>query len=101
MMGNAKYIRDGLKAMTWNGRPRFVFLDHGDEGCLPVVAASLNPACGFTYDDIDLQHALSQHHWYVGGYKRSFEHLSPRNGCRSTATEILTRPCSGSWSRTT
>ena len=74
MMGNAKYIRDGLKAMTWNGHPRFVFLDHGDEGCLPVVSASLNPACGFTYDDIDLQHALSQHHWYVGGYKRSFEH---------------------------
>ena len=25
MMGNAKYIRDGLRAMTWKGRPRFVF----------------------------------------------------------------------------
>lgn len=74
MMGNAKYIRDGLKAMTWNGQPRFVFLDHGDEGCLPVVTAALNPSCGFTYDDIDLQHALSLHHWYVGGYKRAFEH---------------------------
>ena len=74
MMGNAKYISDGLKAMTWKGQPRFTFLDHGDEGCLPVVAARLNPACGFTYDDIDLQHALSQHHWYVGGYKMSLTH---------------------------
>ena len=74
MMSNAKYIRDGLKAMTWKGQPRFTFLDHGDEGCLPVVAAMLNPACGFTYDDIDLQHALSQHHWYVGGYRMSFNH---------------------------
>ena len=27
----------------------------------------LNPACGFTYDAT--WHALSQHHWYVGGYK--------------------------------
>ena len=74
MMSNAKYIRDGLKAMTWEGRPRFNFLDHGDEACLPVVAAMLNPACGFTYDDIDLQHALSQHHWYVGGYKMALTH---------------------------
>ena len=74
MMGNAKYIRDGLKAMTWKGQPRFTLLDHGDQGCLPVVAARLNPACGFTYDDIDLQHALSQHHWYVGGYKMSLTH---------------------------
>ena len=74
MMSNAKYIRDGLKTMTWEGRPRFNFLDHGDEACLPVVAAMLNPACGFTYDDIDLQHALSQHHWYVGGYKMALTH---------------------------
>jgi glutamate decarboxylase len=74
MMGNAKYIRDGLKAMTFEGKPRFIFLDHGDEGCLPVVAASLNPECGFTYNDIDLQNALSQHHWYVGGYKMSLNH---------------------------
>ena len=42
MMGNAKYIRDGLKAMTWKGQPRFTLLDHGDQGCLPVVAARLN-----------------------------------------------------------
>ena len=74
MMSNAKYLRDGLKAMTYKGKPRFVSLDHGDEDALPVVAASLNPDCDFTYDDIDLQHALSQHHWYVGGYKMAFDH---------------------------
>lgn len=69
MMGNAKYIRDGLKAMTFEGKPRFVLLDHGDEGALPVVTARLNPECGFSYDDIDLQNVVSQHHWYVSGYK--------------------------------
>ncbi|HIF99571.1 MAG TPA: hypothetical protein EYQ54_21530 [Myxococcales bacterium] len=69
MMGNARYIRDGLKSMTHEGKPRFVLLDAGDEACLPVVAAALNPECNFTYNAIDLQNALSQHHWYVGGYK--------------------------------
>ena len=34
-----------------------------------MVAAGLNPECNFTYDSIDLQNALSQHHWYVSGYK--------------------------------
>ena len=47
-------------------------LDHGDDHCLPVVTAMLNPECGFSYDDIDLQHVLSQHHWYVSGYKMGF-----------------------------
>jgi glutamate decarboxylase len=74
MMSNAKYLRDGLKKMTYKGKPRFVFLDHGDSDALPVVAAALNPDCDLTYDDIDLQHALSQHHWYVGGYKMAFDH---------------------------
>ena len=74
MMSNAKYIRDGLKEMTFEGKPRFIFLDHGDENALPVVAAALNPDCGFTYDDIDLQNVLSQHHWYVGGYKMALNH---------------------------
>jgi len=69
MMGNAQYLRDGLKAMTYEGKPRFVLLDDGDQSCLPVVTAMLNPECGFTYDDIDLQHVLSQHHWYVSGYR--------------------------------
>ena len=69
LMSNAKYLRDGLKAMTIEGKPRFVILDHGDTHCLPVVTARLNPECGFSYDDIDFQHVLSQHQWYVSGYK--------------------------------
>ncbi|MEE2789306.1 MAG: pyridoxal-dependent decarboxylase [Myxococcota bacterium] len=72
MMKNAAYIRTALGALTYEGKPRFIFLDHGDSGCLPVVTAMLNPACEFTYDDIDLQHVLSQHHWYVSGYKMGF-----------------------------
>ena len=74
MMANARYLRERLRAMTCAGKPRFVMLDHGDDGCLPVVAARLNPDCGLGYDDFDLQHALSQHHWYVGSYRMQFEH---------------------------
>lgn len=74
MMRNAKFVRDGLKSMTYQGKPRFIMLDDGDQNCLPVVTAMLNPDCGFTYDDIDLQHVLSQHHWYVSGYKMGFDH---------------------------
>ncbi len=74
MMSNAKFLRDGLAAMQSEGKPRFVMLDHGDEHCLPVVTAMLNPECNFSYDDIDLQHVLSQHHWYVSGYKMGFNH---------------------------
>ena len=74
MMENAEFIRQGLKAMTYQGKPRFVFLDDGDEGCLPVVTAMLNPDCQLSYDDIDLQHVISQHQWYVGGYKMNFNH---------------------------
>ncbi|MCY4604184.1 MAG: hypothetical protein OXE49_08135, partial [Gemmatimonadetes bacterium] len=48
--------------------------DHGDEGCLPVVTARLNPECELGYDDVALQHVLSQHHWYVGSYRMRFEH---------------------------
>ena len=72
MMANAKFLRDGLKAMTHRGKPRFVLLDDGDEHCLPVVTAMLNPECGFAYDDVDLQHAMSQHHWYLGSYRMQF-----------------------------
>ena len=60
--------------MSVEGRPRFVFLDHGDTDCLFMVTAMLNPECGFSYDDIDLQHVLSQHHWYVSGYKMGLDH---------------------------
>ena len=69
MMANAQHIREALSEMTVNGQPRFVILDDGPQNCLPVVTAMLNPECGFTYDDIDLQHVLSQQHWYVSGYK--------------------------------
>ena len=80
MMRNAKFIRDGLKEMTFEGKPRFLMLDDGDENCLPVVTAMLNPECGFTFDDIDLQHVLSQHHWYVSGYKMGLNHpLTEKN----------------------
>ena len=60
--------------MAYKGKPRFDILDHGDSECLPVVAARLNPACGFPYDDIDLQHAMSSHHWFVCAYKMEFTH---------------------------
>ena len=80
--------------MTSKGKPRLLILDdgdetclpvvtamlNGDETCLPVVTAMLNPECGFTFDDIDLQHVLSQHHWYVSGYKMGFLHpLTEKN----------------------
>lgn len=74
LMENAKFIRDHLKSMKSNGKNRFIFLDNGEEHCLPVVTAMLNPDCNFTYDDIDLQHSLAQHHWYVSGYKMGFNH---------------------------
>lgn len=74
MMENARFLRERLRAMTCGGQRRFELLDHGDEACLPVVTARLNPECGLGYNDIDLQHALSQHHWYVGSYRMQFEH---------------------------
>ena len=74
IMANASYLRESLAAMRWNDKPRFVILDDGHEGCLPVVTARLNPECGFGYDDVDLQHVLSQHHWYVGSYRMQFDH---------------------------
>ena len=59
--------------MKFKGKPRFIILDDGDKNCLPVVTAMLNPECNFEYDDIDLQHAISEHHWYVSAYKMNFE----------------------------
>ena len=76
MMANAQFLRRGLAEMTYEGQPRFVILDDGEEDCLPVVTAMLNPESGLAYDDIDLQHVLSQHHWYVSGYRMGFEHPS-------------------------
>jgi len=73
MMQHAHMIRAGLKKMQYNGKSRFTILDDGDKHCLPVVTAMLNPDCNFDYDDIDLQHAISEHHWYVSGYRMGFE----------------------------
>ena len=73
-MANAQFLRAGLQAMTCSGKPRLTIMDDGEQHCLPVVTAMLNPECGFSYDDIDLQHVLSQHHWYVSGYRMGFEH---------------------------
>ena len=47
-------------------------LDGGDTNCLPVVAARINPELNLHYDDIDMQHALSESHWYVSGYSLGF-----------------------------
>ena len=74
MTANADFLRHGLRSMLHKGKHRFQLLDAGDESCLPVVAARLNPECELQYNDIDLQHALAQHHWYVGGYNMSFRH---------------------------
>ena len=73
MMTHAHKIREGLGKMKFEGKARFTILDDGDKNCLPVVTAMLNPECNFEYDDIDLQHAISEHNWYVSGYKMNFE----------------------------
>jgi len=59
-MKAASFIRQFLREQKRpDGKPRFELLDHGDEHCLPVVAARLNNADGaMNYNDIDLQHAL-------------------------------------------
>lgn len=74
MMRNASTLREGLRRMSLNGSPRFTILDDGDSGCLPVVTACLNPALELPYDDIDLQHALGESHWYVSGYAMKLHH---------------------------
>ena len=74
MMEVAKFIRNGMKAMQHNNLPRFIIMDHGDTECLPVVTARLNPLLELEYDDIDLQHAIGEFHWYVCGYKMSYKH---------------------------
>eukprot|EP00511_Aplanochytrium_stocchinoi_P009187 CAMPEP_0204863496 /NCGR_PEP_ID=MMETSP1348-20121228/3354_1 /ASSEMBLY_ACC=CAM_ASM_000700 /TAXON_ID=215587 /ORGANISM="Aplanochytrium stocchinoi, Strain GSBS06" /LENGTH=570 /DNA_ID=CAMNT_0052013835 /DNA_START=95 /DNA_END=1807 /DNA_ORIENTATION=+ len=76
MMAVAKYIRDEIKGMKGEDgvTPLFEILDDGDKGCLPVVAAMLNPDLHLPFDDVDLQYALVQGHWYVSGYAMAFEH---------------------------
>lgn len=75
-MAVSAYLRNELAQMkAANGKPRFQILDGSAAicNCLPVVAARLNPELGLSYDDIDLQHALSESHWYVSGYSLGFE----------------------------
>lgn len=38
------------------------------------MTARVNPALDAPYDDIDLQHAIAQEHWYVCGYKMNMNH---------------------------
>ena len=80
MMTHAQKIREGLEKMRFEGKPRFIILDDGDKNCLPVVTAMLNPEFNFEYDDIDLQHAISEHNWYVSGYKMNFEDPITKQG---------------------
>ena len=73
MMAVAAHIRAGLAKMTRDdGTPFVKLLDTGDERCLPVVAAMVNPDLGAPYDDVDLQHAIAKERWYVCGYKMNF-----------------------------
>ena len=72
------YLRNFIREQVHkpSGKKRFQLLDGGDVGCLPVVSARLNPELGLHYNDIDMQHALSESHWYVSGYSLGFEHPS-------------------------
>lgn len=77
----AKFLRDYLRAAkNAEGVNYFEILDGGDTCCLPVVAGRLNPNLNMKYDDIDLQHALSESHWYVSGYALGFEDPSDPTG---------------------
>eukprot|EP00590_Aulacoseira_subarctica_P008963 CAMPEP_0172437214 /NCGR_PEP_ID=MMETSP1064-20121228/72135_1 /TAXON_ID=202472 /ORGANISM="Aulacoseira subarctica , Strain CCAP 1002/5" /LENGTH=547 /DNA_ID=CAMNT_0013185665 /DNA_START=57 /DNA_END=1700 /DNA_ORIENTATION=+ len=75
-MDVAKFIRGSLEAMTYHGIPCFEIVDAGGDNCLPVVAARMNPMLRFKFNSIDLQHALSEYHWYVSGYSLEFEDFS-------------------------
>ena len=75
MMAVADRVRTGVAALKRpDGTPYVVLLDAGNAGCLPVVTARVNPALGAPYDDVDLQHAIAQEHWYVCGYKMNMRH---------------------------
>jgi len=72
----AAYLRSQILAMKDpnSGLPIFLSLDCGDTHCLPVFAARLNPEVTLSqFNDIDVQHALYESHWYVSGYALSME----------------------------
>jgi len=73
-MAIAHQLREHLRQYTVDGKPRFRILDAAPEACLPVVTAMLNPELNLGYDDIDLQHALAEEHWYVSGYRMNYHH---------------------------
>ena len=62
-----------VRESSEDGTPYVQLLDAGDTKCLPVVTARVNPALNAPYDDIDLQHAIAQEHWYVCGYKMNMK----------------------------
>lgn len=78
-MAVSSYLRHFISNMIHepSGKKRFQLLDGGDSGCLPVVAARLNPEIGLHYNDINMQHALSESNWYVSGYSLGFD--NPEN----------------------
>jgi hypothetical protein len=122
----SKFLRNYLKSAMFKGKPRFEILDAGDEHCLPVVGARLNPELKLKYNDIDLQHGVAEYHWYVvirtygsvyfrwaSEIAKSFrnpQHSGMFRGTRSTsrtsqpanltsyaATRTRWTPCSASW----
>jgi hypothetical protein len=60
-MSNTKYLRDRIKNMkSPSGEPWFEIIDGGDNHCLPVLGARLNPKLDLNFDDIDIQHGLAE-----------------------------------------
>jgi len=74
-MSTAAFLRSGLSEMRHQaGSQLFEIIDDGEFNCLPVVAARFNPALSLPFDAIDLQHVLSERHWYVSGYRMRLHH---------------------------
>lgn len=83
------YLRSFLANLKHpSGKPYFEILDGGDSCCLPVVAARLNTELDLKYDDIDLQHAVAEMHWYVSGYCMGFENFGHGNKFEALCTDI-------------
>jgi len=87
-MKTTKFLRDKLRSATLDGKPRFEIVDAGDEHCLPVVAARLNPALLLKYTDVDVQHAVAESHWYVCGYALTFEDFGQGGRLDTLCTDV-------------
>jgi hypothetical protein len=83
----AQYIREHLLQFKKNGKSLFMIMDamgqispdghpwqRRREACLPMVTAMFNRELGLEYDEVDLQHAVAQGHWFVGSYTMSMQH---------------------------